>query len=43
MDSSEWRAAYKYNRNGEVLLLELDLKSGITGKPPANMNLEKNT
>ena len=40
MNSSEWSAAYTYNRDGEVLVLELDVRSGVTGKPPAKMSLE---
>ena len=42
MDSSEWTAGYKCNGD-KVLLLELDLRSPMTGRPPANMSLDPNS
>ena len=43
MNPSEWSAAYKCTGDGKVLVLELDVRSAVTDKPPAKMSLEPNS
>ena len=39
LNECEWNATYNSKKDREYMKLELDVKSGMTGKPPANMYL----